>query len=72
MFCTVLAEIAGIVVDLDRFGRMEKLLKNGFSPELMHVIDTNHDGRVRVRPTPKKPLELEVTALVQQTAPVHV
>ena len=47
VFCTVLAEVAGIVVDLDRFGRLEKLLKKGLSKELMDVIDTNNDGWVR-------------------------
>lgn len=48
VFGTVLAEIAGIVLDLGRFGRWEKLLKKGFSKELMDVLDTNRDGRVRV------------------------
>ena len=56
VFCTVLSEICGIVVDLDRFGRMEKLLKKGLSRQLMDVIDTNNDGQARntlpVQPCP--------------------
>lgn len=55
IFGFVLSEVAGIVVDLDRYHRLERLFAHGLTRQLMDVMDTNCDGAVLTPLSPPLP-----------------
>jgi hypothetical protein len=50
IFGNLIGQIAGLVIDLDRYARFEQLFAQGLSQKLLNVMSTNEHGRVRFVP----------------------